>query len=63
MSALCADDQAKLAELIQASQRDLNCLGDANRSTRSGAMDRLRRKLLPVDSKVALCRFACVRDS
>jgi hypothetical protein len=49
---MIAEDESKLAELLQQAQRDLNCLVDANRSTRSSAIDRLRKKLVPLDSKV-----------
>jgi hypothetical protein len=49
---MAADSDSKYEELLQPMQRDFNCLIDANRATRSDALNRLRRKLLPIDSKV-----------
>ena len=44
--------ESQFQELLQSMQRDFNCLGDANRATRTGALDRLKKKLLPLDGKV-----------
>ena len=44
--------ESQFQELVQGMQRDFNCLGDANRATRTSALDRLRKKLLPLDGKV-----------
>lgn len=56
-AAAAANQQAyesQFQELLQGMQRDFNCLGDANRATRTSALDRLRKKLLPLDGKVKL---------
>jgi hypothetical protein len=50
---------SKFDELVQSMQRDFNCLSDSNRATRTGGLDRIKRKLLPFDSKVRDSNTLC----